>query len=403
MSGPSSTRSVVTSFDLSPPNLCDPAFVAFCIMVALGYKHAVLLRNDGTAVACGDNAHAQCNLPVLDEDLHYTHVSASGNTTVLLKSNGEIAHCGCTRHGQCNIPMLDEGVSYTQVASGMTCAVLLRNDGRAVACGNNDHLQLHIPNLPEGMRYVQVAAGCEHLVLLKDDGSVVACGRNTAGQCDTPAAGDGLRYTAVAAGGDMSVLIRNNGTVAVFGKHAWRDGISRPCLTPHEAYKQVSVGFHHGVLLKDDGTAVHFGLSPSEIPALSGGLLYTGASAGFSHTILLRSDGSAILCGPNVPPAIRIPILSGCLSYTCRVEPQLVLEGFFRGGSFDLCAMNGLRVSSFTILPADTYAEIYTRINHVMQVQHPGRKYDVIVEGKLLSGLVYRPRKRLRTKTTVGF
>lgn len=34
--------------------------------VSAGGKHTVPLQNDGTAVACGDNALGQCDIPPLD-------------------------------------------------------------------------------------------------------------------------------------------------------------------------------------------------------------------------------------------------------------------------------------------------------------------------------------------------
>ena len=42
-------------------------------MVAAGNTHTVLLRSDGTAVACGGNTDDRCNLPALDGGLTYVH------------------------------------------------------------------------------------------------------------------------------------------------------------------------------------------------------------------------------------------------------------------------------------------------------------------------------------------
>ena len=46
-------------------------------MVAAGGGHTVLLRSDGTAVACGRNADGQCHLPALDGGLTYVHSGQS--------------------------------------------------------------------------------------------------------------------------------------------------------------------------------------------------------------------------------------------------------------------------------------------------------------------------------------
>ena len=41
-------------------------------MVVAGDAHTVLLRSDGTAVACGRNSDGQCDLPALEGGLTYT-------------------------------------------------------------------------------------------------------------------------------------------------------------------------------------------------------------------------------------------------------------------------------------------------------------------------------------------
>lgn len=43
-------------------------------MESAGMSHTVLLQSDGKAVACGQNADGQCNIPPLDERLSYTQV-----------------------------------------------------------------------------------------------------------------------------------------------------------------------------------------------------------------------------------------------------------------------------------------------------------------------------------------
>jgi|ERR1711971_593825 len=40
--------------------------------VAAGVYHTVLLRSDGTVVACGYNGFGQCSIPALDGDVTYT-------------------------------------------------------------------------------------------------------------------------------------------------------------------------------------------------------------------------------------------------------------------------------------------------------------------------------------------
>ena len=53
-----------------------------------GSGHTVLLRSDGTAVACGCNLDRQCLIPALDGGLAYVQVDAGCCHTTLLRSDG---------------------------------------------------------------------------------------------------------------------------------------------------------------------------------------------------------------------------------------------------------------------------------------------------------------------------
>eukprot|EP00438_Fugacium_kawagutii_P025692 Skav203439 [mRNA] locus=scaffold1836:287214:287858:- [translate_table: standard] len=116
--------------------------------------HTILLRSDGSVVACGDNEEGQCDIPTLHEGLSYTDISAGTAHTVLLRSDGDVVACGDNEEGQCNIPLLDQGLSYTQVSAGEFHTVLLRSDGGVVACGDSGEGQCDIPSLEPRLSYV---------------------------------------------------------------------------------------------------------------------------------------------------------------------------------------------------------------------------------------------------------
>merc|ERR1712232_187743 len=154
--------------------------------VVAGGQHSLLLKSDGTVVACGDNTYGQCNIPVLDEGLTYSQVAAGRRHSLLLTSDGTVAACGENNQGQCNILVLDEGLTYSQVAASGDYSLLLKSDGTVAACGKNTDGQCNIPVLDEGLTYSQVAAGVYHSLLLTSDGTVAACGANFHGQCNIP-------------------------------------------------------------------------------------------------------------------------------------------------------------------------------------------------------------------------
>eukprot|EP00969_Alexandrium_andersonii_P135992 6016924-Alexandrium_andersonii.AAC.1 len=63
--------------------------------------------------------------------------AAGKEHTVLLRADGSAVACGSVGDGRCDLPALAEGQTYVQVAAGMGHTVLLCDDGSAVACGHN--------------------------------------------------------------------------------------------------------------------------------------------------------------------------------------------------------------------------------------------------------------------------
>ena len=268
-------------------------------MESAGKSHTVLLRSDGTAVACGSNDLAQCNIPALEPGVFYIQTSAGGAHTGLLRSDGTAVACGSNYAGQCNIPALEPGVFYTQLSAGEAHTVLLRSDGTAVACGSNYVGQCNIPALEPGLFYTQLSAGNGHTVLLRSDGTAVACGGNSGGQCSIPPLDVELSYRQVSAAGSFTVLLRSDGKAVACGINEF-GRCNIPPLEAELSYTQVSAGFLHTVLLRSDGKVVACGSNLAgqcNIPAKDAGHSYTHVSAGFKHSAFLRSDGTAAICG----------------------------------------------------------------------------------------------------------
>ena len=100
--------------------------------VAASSRHTVLLRSDGSAIACGDNFDRRCDIPALPEAFIYTKVAAGSRHTVLLRPDGSAIACGDNDSGQCNIPALPGALTYTKIAAGAAHKVLLRSDCSAI-------------------------------------------------------------------------------------------------------------------------------------------------------------------------------------------------------------------------------------------------------------------------------
>ena len=76
----------------------------------------VLLRNNGEAVAFGDNDGGQCDVPALPPSTWSVQVAAGGAHTVLLRSDGEVVAFGFNRGGRCDVPALPPGTQYADTA-----------------------------------------------------------------------------------------------------------------------------------------------------------------------------------------------------------------------------------------------------------------------------------------------
>ena len=72
-------------------------------MDAVGLLHTALLRSDGSAVAIGQNANGQCNIPPLDEGTVYIQMSAGNSYAVLLRCDGNAVAIGLNNWAQCDI------------------------------------------------------------------------------------------------------------------------------------------------------------------------------------------------------------------------------------------------------------------------------------------------------------
>ena len=340
-------------------------------MIAAGTFHTVLLRSDGTAVACGHAGLGRDGVrpcPALDGDLTYTQVAAGECHTVLLRSDGSAVAWGDNMLAQCDLPTLYRGLTYTQVAAGNWHTVLLRSDGTAVACGSGIGRQWNIPTLAGGLTYTYVAATVCSTVLLRSDGAALVLYHSS--KCDVLAPSNGRpTYVQVAAGERHVVMLRKDGTAVAWGETGIAcghdcEGVDKynqyefPALEGGLHYTHVAAGGHHTVLLTSDGAAVACGDNhhgQCNIPALDAGLSYTHVAAGGMHTVLLRSDGTAVACGDNSARQCNLPTLDRGLTFGL---PTLVLQASFDGDYVVFKTFSGNEICQIRASVTDRLAEI---------------------------------------------
>ena len=249
--------------------------------LAAGDVHTVGLRSDGSVVAGGSNAYAQCNVSSWTD---IVAVAAGSYHTVGLHSDGTVVAAGQNSDGQCRV---DNWTDIVAVAAGWAHTVGLRSNETVVAAGWNEYGQCGVDSWTD---IVAVAAGANHTVGLRSDGTVVAAGRNDEGQCRVDGWTD---IVAVAAGSYHTLGLRSDGTVVVVGWNkygqcnvkSWTDIVA------------LAAGYSHTVGLRSDGTVVAAGWNNPGQCNVSSWTNIAAVAAGQDHTIGLRSDGTVVATG----------------------------------------------------------------------------------------------------------
>ncbi|MCL2847031.1 MAG: hypothetical protein FWE38_05080 [Firmicutes bacterium] len=186
-------------------------------MVATGFDHTVVLRQDGTVWAWGRNEEGQLGngnrvnqfTPVRARGLdNIVQIASHKVHTLYLRNDGTVWAAGWNEEGQlgaavgCSLDAIQVtrmGGGFLediiQVDAGMLFSVALRRDGTVWAWGRNRMGTAGDPNIEDQARASQVmelsniisiSAGHEHVLALHRSGRVYAWGRNRNGQVGDP-------------------------------------------------------------------------------------------------------------------------------------------------------------------------------------------------------------------------
>ena len=189
-------------------------------------------------------------------------------------------------------------IDIKQIACGYSHTIILKYDGSIWSCGNNGYGQLGLGNTTDQSTFTQVTTnidndvkqidcGYYHTIILKNDGSVWSCGYNTYGQLGLNSTTNYTSFTQV------TTNINND-------------------------VKQISCGYQHTFILKNDGSVWSCGINSSGQLGLgtSGSDTYQTtftqvttninndveevicAGTG-NHTFIIKNDGSVWSCGKN--------------------------------------------------------------------------------------------------------
>lgn len=277
---------------------------------------------------------------------------ATTTHTVLLKNDGTVWAWGNNGSGQVGNGLTAESVyppvqvlsGVKAVSAGNDFTLAVKNDGTVWAWGNNNLGQLGTdpatlassttPVQVNGLAgAIAVAAGVNHAVALKSDGTVWAWGNNGSGQLGiavttlayraTPAQVNGLSMvTAISAGFGYTLALRTGGTVWAWGNNSngqLGNGRTTNSTSPVQVpglqnIMTFSAGYDHAVVLlnqlkdtsvwtwgkNDHGQLGDGSVKDRSTPVKVNGLSYvTDVAAGVDHTVIVNVDGTVWAWGNN--------------------------------------------------------------------------------------------------------
>jgi alpha-tubulin suppressor-like RCC1 family protein len=262
---------LVTPYGTNQPQLIVASGVA---AVAAGQNHSLFFKNDGSLWAMGWNLNGELGDGVFNTVPPYgtnqpqhvvttnsvTAIAAGNEHSLLIKDDGSLWAMGDNTYGQLgngtfthqNRPVLIVTNGVTAVAAGYQHSLFLKNDGSLWAMGLNTSGQLgdgtivntNRPELIVSSNVTAIAAGQYHSLFLKSDGSLWAMGANGSGQL-----GDGSLINrtngpemivsnsvmAVAGGQNQSLFVKRNGCLWGMGYNGYGqlgDGTYNPAIQP---------------------------------------------------------------------------------------------------------------------------------------------------------------------------
>ncbi|MBI4945906.1 MAG: T9SS type A sorting domain-containing protein [Bacteroidetes bacterium] len=318
-------------------------FFAFAKTMSSGRTHSLVICDDGTVMAWGQNTYGQLGDGTTTMRTVPVHVLAGTS--------------GCTTN-LCNIISVSGGVDHS---------LALKNDGTVWAWGTNTYGQIGDGTTTNRFTPVQVSgltgiiaveAGNMLSLALKSDGTVMAWGYNTNGSV-----GDGTttdRHAPVQVSGLTgikslscfwihTIVLKNDGTVWTWGFNGYGqlgDGTGTDRHIPIQVsgippVTVVSAGELFCLVVANDSTVWAWGdntygqlttiggATPKQIPGLTG---IIDVSGGEQHSLFLKSDGTVLSCGFNWYGQVG----NGTLSWTSPTLTQ-VLTGT-SGCSTNLCS-----------------------------------------------------------------
>ena len=261
--------------------------------IACGNQYVLLLKNDGTVWAAGNNQNYQCGISGTTSFNIFKQVSvdnvkqiACGTVhSMIVKNDGSLWGCGYTQYDRTGLGHGTGSISsFTKVNNSninndvkeVFCSdfgsYILKNDGTVWVCGynqtgclglgNNNNVnsitKVNIDNVK------QIACGLEYTMIVKNDGTLWATGGNGYGQLGLGDTANKYTFTqvtdnvsSVSCGYEHTFILKNDGSVWSCGRNnGGQLGIGVSDNNPHSTFTQVNIDNVKQVICSDRYTII---------------------------------------------------------------------------------------------------------------------------------------------------
>lgn len=350
----------------------EPPFIGVKYAIA-GYDHSLVIKEDGSLWACGNNENGQLCNGKTSEIHSFTKImngvsnAAAGNgNSRIIKDDGSLWACGTNTFGQ-----LGDGTTTTRrylkkvmdnvaYVTGTFQSLIIKKDATLWVCGNNLFGILGNGTTEGIISPVKImndvasvnSANLSHSLIVKKDGSLWACGYNNYGQL-----GDGTttdrttpvkimeNVSTVAAGGGHSLIVKKDGTLWACGRNDYGQ-LGDGTTTNRGSFKKimdnvasVEATSRYSFIIKTDGSL--WACGDNDYGQLGAGFasMYStpvkimddvrSVSTLQVYTLIVKKDGSLWACGTNKYGQL------GNGTTTSRYTPVEIMEGNIESGIND--------------------------------------------------------------------
>ena len=182
------------------------------ISVGCGKAHAIVVCEDGSVYAAGDNSKGQLGTGDLTSNATFRKINGisdakiagcGATTSFIIKKDNSLFACGENAKGQLGIGNTTSPIktftdtnmkNVKEVRGGLNHSILLRIEGTVWTSGDNSKGQLGLGDysqrnsfnqLPIEYNNIRIDAGDDQILIVKTNGDVMACGEDLCGMLCT--------------------------------------------------------------------------------------------------------------------------------------------------------------------------------------------------------------------------